>query len=70
MTPNGRGDGAGQRADFFTIQALVAWAGKHGNEIRQTRDVYDARVAADEQAASAARKRATYSSGQRACTDT
>jgi DNA-binding HxlR family transcriptional regulator len=38
-----------------TIQALVAWAGKHGNEIRQARDAYDARVEADEHAASAAR---------------
>ncbi len=28
-----------------TIQALVAWAGKHGNEIRQARDAYDARTA-------------------------
>jgi DNA-binding HxlR family transcriptional regulator len=38
-----------------TIQSLVAWAGKHGNEIREARDAYDARVTADERAASAAR---------------
>src|SRR2546423_4630024 len=38
-----------------TIQALVAWAGKHGNEIREARDAYDARAAADERAASATR---------------
>src|SRR3954453_8268399 len=36
-----------------TIQALVAWAGKHGNEIRQARDAYDARVEADERASAA-----------------
>jgi DNA-binding HxlR family transcriptional regulator len=28
-----------------TIQSLVAWAGKHGNEIRQARDAYDTRAA-------------------------
>jgi DNA-binding HxlR family transcriptional regulator len=28
-----------------TIQSLVAWAGQHGNEIRQARDAYDARAA-------------------------
>jgi len=28
-----------------TIQSLVAWAGEHGNEIRQARDAYDARAA-------------------------
>jgi DNA-binding HxlR family transcriptional regulator len=38
-----------------TIQALVAWAGEHGNEIREARDAYDARSTADERAASAAR---------------
>jgi DNA-binding HxlR family transcriptional regulator len=36
-----------------TIQALVAWAGKHGNEIRQARDAYDARSTVE--GASAAR---------------
>jgi DNA-binding HxlR family transcriptional regulator len=30
-----------------TIQALVAWAGKHGNEIIQARNAYDARAAAE-----------------------
>ena len=38
-----------------TIQALVAWAGKHGNEIKDARAAYDARAEADEPAASAAR---------------
>jgi DNA-binding HxlR family transcriptional regulator len=38
-----------------TIQALVAWAGKHGNEIREARDAYDARAAADEHTASTPR---------------
>jgi DNA-binding HxlR family transcriptional regulator len=38
-----------------TIQALVAWAGKHGNEIKEARATYDARAAADERAASAPR---------------
>ncbi len=37
-----------------TIQELVAWAGKHGNEIIAARDAYDARKAADERAASEA----------------
>ena len=36
-----------------TIQELVAWAGKHGNEIIAARAAYDARVAADEPAARA-----------------
>src|SRR5438445_8370861 len=36
-----------------TIQSLVAWAGKPGNEIRQARAAYDARVTADEPAARA-----------------
>ncbi|MCU1466541.1 MAG: transcriptional regulator [Actinomycetia bacterium] len=35
-----------------TIQALVAWAGKHGNEIVAARAAYDARVAAAERTAS------------------
>ena len=38
-----------------TIQALVAWAGKHGNEIKKARAAYDARAEADERADSAAR---------------
>ena len=38
-----------------TIQELVAWAGKHGNEIKEARAAYDARAEADERAASAAR---------------
>ena len=38
-----------------TIQELVAWAGKHGNEIKDARAAYDSRAAADERAASAAR---------------
>jgi DNA-binding HxlR family transcriptional regulator len=37
-----------------TFQTLVAWAGKHGNEIVEARAAYDARVAAEERAASAA----------------
>src|SRR6266699_6792849 len=37
-----------------TIQSLVAWAGEHGNQIAAARAAYDARVAAEEQAASAA----------------
>src|SRR5712675_40914 len=36
-----------------TIQELVAWAGKHGNEIIDARAAYDARGTADEHAASA-----------------
>src|SRR5437899_12318698 len=32
-----------------TIQELVAWAGKHGNEIAAARSAYDARVAADDE---------------------
>lgn len=36
-----------------TFQTLVAWAGEHGNEIVEARAVYDARVAAEESAASA-----------------
>jgi DNA-binding HxlR family transcriptional regulator len=36
-----------------TIQTLVAWAGEHGQEIIDSRAAYDARVAADEQAAAA-----------------
>src|SRR4030081_2652338 len=36
-----------------TIQALVAWAGEHGEEIAAARAAYDARVAAEERAASA-----------------
>jgi len=36
-----------------TIQELVAWAGKHGNEIIAARAAYDARVAVDETAARA-----------------
>ncbi|MDQ1380721.1 MAG: hypothetical protein QOJ71_1440 [Actinomycetota bacterium] len=35
-----------------TIQALVAWAGKHGNEIIAARAAYDARAAADTRSAS------------------
>ena len=35
-----------------TIQTLVAWAGKHGNEIIAARAAYDARAAADKRAAS------------------
>jgi DNA-binding HxlR family transcriptional regulator len=38
-----------------TIQALVAWAGKHGNEIKDARAAYDTRAAAEERAAAAAR---------------
>ena len=34
-----------------TIQELVAWAGKHGNEIIAARGAYDARKAADQRAA-------------------
>jgi DNA-binding HxlR family transcriptional regulator len=37
-----------------TFQTLVAWAGEHGNEIVEARAAYDARVAAEERAASAA----------------
>src|SRR5436189_3993872 len=37
-----------------TIQTLVAWAGEHGHEIAAARAAYDARVAAEERAASAA----------------
>jgi len=37
-----------------TIQSLVAWAGEHGHEIAAARAAYDARVAAEERAASAA----------------
>ena len=37
-----------------TIQELVAWAGKHGNEIIAAREAYDARTAAGGSAASAA----------------
>src|SRR5712691_10169526 len=33
-----------------TIQALVAWASEHGNEIAEARGAYDARVAADAKA--------------------
>ena len=36
-----------------TIQSLVAWAGEHGHEIAAARAAYDARVAAEERAASA-----------------
>ena len=36
-----------------TIQSLVAWAGEHGNEIAAARAAYDARVTAEERAASA-----------------
>jgi DNA-binding HxlR family transcriptional regulator len=36
-----------------TIQELVAWAGKHGNEIIEARAAYDARAAADEPAPAA-----------------
>jgi DNA-binding HxlR family transcriptional regulator len=36
-----------------TIQTLVAWAREHGNEIVEARAAYDARVSADERAASA-----------------
>ena len=36
-----------------TIQSLVAWAGEHGHEIAAARPAYDARVAAEERAASA-----------------
>src|SRR6266481_7606087 len=35
-----------------TIQSLVAWAGEHGHEIAAARAAYDARVAAEERAAS------------------
>jgi DNA-binding HxlR family transcriptional regulator len=38
-----------------TIQELVAWAGKHGNEIKDARAAYDARAAAEERAPAAAR---------------
>jgi DNA-binding HxlR family transcriptional regulator len=30
-----------------TIQALVAWAGEHGNEIAEARAAYDARATAN-----------------------
>jgi DNA-binding HxlR family transcriptional regulator len=36
-----------------TIQALVAWAGKHGNEIIAARAAYDARAATEKRTASA-----------------
>src|SRR3982074_2181488 len=36
-----------------TIQALVAWAGEHGEEIADARAAYDARAVADGQAARA-----------------
>jgi DNA-binding HxlR family transcriptional regulator len=35
-----------------TIQELVSWAGKHGNEIAEARAAYDARVAEEQEAAS------------------
>jgi DNA-binding HxlR family transcriptional regulator len=37
-----------------TIQALVAWAREHGNEIADARAAYDARTATDESATPAA----------------
>jgi DNA-binding HxlR family transcriptional regulator len=38
-----------------TIHELVAWAGKHGNEIIEARAAYDARAATEERAAPATR---------------